>query len=115
MRLGKQYVVPAAVIVLGIGWLLNVQGVLPKVDWIWTCGLAAAGILILAVYGLDKLTGVLGPFLIVSSICALLRQTGRLSADKEIPILTIVLGVLLLIVNVFKVRTPEAMKDEKPG
>ena len=35
-QMQKQYFVPILIIVIGIGWLLNVQGVIPKVDWIWT-------------------------------------------------------------------------------
>ena len=111
--LGKQYVVPILVIVVGIGLLLNVQGIIPQVNWVWTCALAAVGILTLVVGGFDKLTVVVGPFLIVSSICSLLRQTDKLSVDKEVPILTIVLGVLLLIVHVARLPTPEVLKDEE--
>ena len=61
-KLGKQYVIPILVIVVGVGWLLNVQGVIPRVDWIWTCALGAVGVLTLAVGGLDRLTAVVGPF-----------------------------------------------------
>jgi len=98
---------------VGIGWLLNVQGIIPRVDWIWTCALAAVGILTLVVGGFDKLTVVVGPFLIVSSICSILRQTDKLSIEKEVPILTIILGVLLLVVHIVKLPTPEVLKEEK--
>ena len=83
-KLHKQYVVPILVIVVGTGWLLNVQGVIPQVDWIWTCALAAVGILIPAVGGMDKLNAVIGPFLVVSSICSILRQLDRLPIEKEV-------------------------------
>jgi len=112
-KLGKQYVAPILIIVVGIGWLLNVQGIIPRVDWIWTCALAAVGILTLVVGGFDKLTVVVGPFLIVSSICSILRQTDKLSIEKEVPILTIILGVLLLVVHIVKLPTPEVLKEEK--
>ena len=111
-KLNKQYIVPILIIVVGIAWLLNVQGLIPGVDWIWTCALAAVGILTLAVGGFDKLTVVVGPFLIASSFCSLLRQTNRLSVEKEIPILTIVLGVLLLIVYAIKLPTPDILKKD---
>ncbi len=108
----KQYIVPILVIVIGVGWLLNVQGILPKIDWIWTCGLAAAGILTLIIGGLDKLTAVVGPFLIVSSIFSVLRQTDRMTVEQEVPILTIILGVLLLLVNVLKLPSPGILEED---
>ena len=111
----KQYVVPVLVIAVGIGWLLNVQGVFPPVDWLWTGGLAVVGILMLVIGTIDKLKGVLGPFLIIASICSILRQTEKLSVDKEIPVLVIVLGILLVIVNVINLPTPESMKQDKNG
>ena len=100
-------------IVVGAGWLLNVHGVTPKVNWLWTCALAAVGILTLAVGGLDKLTVAVGPFLIASSICSILRQTDKLSVEKEVPILTIVLGVLLLVGHIAKLPTPDVLKDDE--
>ena len=111
----KQYVVPVLVIAVGIGWLLNVQGVFPPVDWLWTGGLAVVGILMLVIGTVDKLKGVVGPFLIIASICSVLRQTETLSIEKEIPILVIVLGILLIIVNVMNLPTPESMKQNENG
>lgn len=111
-RLGKQYVIPILIIVVGIGWLLNVHGVIPKVDWVWSCALCAVGAMTLAVGGIDKLTAVIGPFLIVCSVCSVLRQTERLSVEEEIPILTIVLGVLLLMVHLIKLPAPEVLKED---
>jgi len=105
-KLSKQYVIPIMVIGVGIGWLLNVQGINPKVDWIWTIVLAVAGFLTIAVGGLDKLTFVAGPFLIISSFFSFLRQIGKLSIDKEIPWLTIIFGVLLLVANLIKLPPP---------
>jgi len=112
-KLGKQYVIPVMVIAVGIGWLLNVHDLIPKVDWIWTIVLAAAGILMLTVGGLDKLTFVAGPFLIISSICSVLRQTGRLDLNKEVPILTIIFGVLLLAANMLKLPSPSVTEKKE--
>src|SRR3990172_11371038 len=97
MPLRKRFVVPILVILLGVTWLLNVLKIIPGVDWIWTVGLAAVGILTLAVGGINKLTVVTGPFFMVASVCSILRQTGSLEIDREVPILTIVLGCLLLL------------------
>ena len=66
-------------------------------NWIWTLGLGLAGLMILGMGGLNKLTIVTGPFLIIASVFSILRQTGRMSIDREVPILVIVFGVLMLI------------------
>ena len=109
----KRFVVPILVILLGITWLLNVLNIIPGVDWIWTVGLAAVGILTLAVGGVNKLTVVTGSFFMVASVCSILRQTGRLEIDREVPILTIVLGCLLLLVQFINLPLPEILKPEK--
>jgi hypothetical protein len=113
----KRFIVPLLVIILGVTWLLNVLKIMPGVDWMWTLGLAAVGILTMAVGGLNKLTVVIGPFLLAASVSSLLRQTGRLEIDREVPILTIVLGGLLLLVQLLNLPTPEVLKprdeDEK--
>ncbi len=108
----KGLVAPVLVIVLGVTWLLNVLNVLPRVDWIYTVGLAAVGVLTLMVGGVNKLTAVVGPFLVVASICSLLRQMDALPVDREIPILTIVLGVLMMIAQVVNLPLPEILKTE---
>lgn len=113
MTSGKRFVVPILVILLGVTWLLNVLKIIPGVDWIWTVGLAAVGILTLAVGGVNKLSVVVGPFFMVASVCSILRQTGRLEIDREIPILTIVLGCLLLLVQLINVPLPDILKPEK--
>ena len=109
-KLGKEIVTPVLIIVVGVGWLLNVQGVISDVDWVWTCGLAAAGVLTLGVGGLNKLTAIVGPLLIVASVCSFLRQTGRMSAETEVPILTIALGVFMLIAQLSKLPPSELLK-----
>jgi len=112
VNMGKRLVVPILTIVVGLTWLLNVLEIIPGVDWIWTVGLAAAGILSIAVGGLNRVTIVTGPFLVVASVCSLLRQTGRLAMDREIPILVIVLGVLMLISQLSRLTTPEALRPD---
>jgi hypothetical protein len=112
-KLRKQYIAPILVIIVGIGRLLNVQGIIPKVDWVWTCALATTGILTIVAGGLNKLTVVVGLFLIVGSICSILRQTSKLSIEQEAPILTIALGILLLFVHILKLPTPEIMKNDE--
>jgi hypothetical protein len=72
----KGLVVPVLVIVLGVTWLLNILNVLPGIDWIWTVGLAAVGVLTLLVGGINKFTVVVGPFLMVGSIVFPLAPVG---------------------------------------
>ena len=109
-RLGAQYVIPVLIIVVGVGWLLNLKGVMPRIDWIWTSGMAAAGILTLAAGGIDKLTMVVGPLLLLCSGCSLLRQLDKISAEMEVPIIVIALGVLMVIAYAFKFPSPTLFK-----
>jgi hypothetical protein len=108
----KKLVVPILTIIVGVTWLLNVLGIMPGVDWIWTVGLAAAGIFSIAIGGLNKVTIVTGPFLIVASVCSLLRQTGQLAIDREIPVLVIVFGTLMLISQLSHLPVPEPFREE---
>ena len=103
-------VVPVLIITVGVGSLLSAIGVGPGVDWIWTLGLAVVGILALA-SGIDKVTAVVGPFLLFASVLSVLRQTGRLSVNLEMPMLVIVFGVLMLIARIAPIPTPSWLLD----
>lgn len=106
-------VVSILVIALGVALLLNTLHVIPSVDWIWTGGLGVSGILFIATGGFNKLTFVVGPFLMIASVLSVLRQTGRLSPDIEAPLLIISGGILLLLANLLGLKTPEfAKKDD---
>lgn len=107
----RTLVIPILLIALGTGWLLTTLGVMPGVDWIWTIGLAALGLMTFVVSGFDKVTLVIGPFLIAASALSLLRQTGRLHLDTEIPILVILAGVLLLLIRSPMIPAPKWAKD----
>jgi len=76
----KPILIAVCLIALGTAWLLNNIGVMPGVNWIWTLSLAAVALVILAAAGLDKLTAVVVPLLILASIASVLRQTGKLDA-----------------------------------
>jgi hypothetical protein len=71
--------------------------ILPGVNWVWTIGLAAGGVFVLALGGLNKLSIVVGPFLIIASVFSLLRQRGAINVDHEVPSLVIALGALMLL------------------
>ena len=107
----KQLMSPMLVILVGLAWCLNILNVLPKVDWVWTIGLAAAGIAAL-VSGMNRLTVVVGPFLLLASISSVLRQTGHLPVNLEAPILTMVFGALWTVATAMQVRVPEALVME---
>jgi hypothetical protein len=102
----KTLVVPILLITLGVGWLLTTLGVVPQIDWVWTLGVALVGILTFVTGGFDKVTVVVGPFFLVASLLSILRQTGRLSIDLEIPILVIAAGVLLLLARMNSIPVP---------
>lgn len=114
----KTLLLPALLITIGTGWLLSTLGVAPGIDWVWTLGLAVVGVLTFAVLGIDKVTVVVGPFLLLASGFSILRQTSRLGMDVEIPILVIVAGVLLLIarspaipIPSWIIKDPESVQD----
>lgn len=100
-------VIPILIIVVGVGWLLTAQGFAPGVNWIWTLGLGVIGILTFVVSkGLDKFSVVIGTFFLLASLLSVLRQTGRLTLDIEVPILVISIGVLLLVAQVPVIPKP---------
>lgn len=90
-------VIPFLILAVGIGWLLTNLDVLPNVNFVWPVGLAAAGAITLVVHGINKGSIVLGPFLIVTAVLSVARQTGRISLDIEVPVLVVMLGALLLL------------------
>ncbi|MEM1225298.1 MAG: hypothetical protein AAGJ40_06360 [Planctomycetota bacterium] len=102
----KTLLLPVLMIATGIGWLLSAMNVAPGINWVWTLSLAAVGILTFVISGLDKFTVVFGPLLIGASCLSVLRQTGRLHLDIEVPILVIFVGLLLLIARVRAVPIP---------
>lgn len=110
----KDILVPILIITVGVAWLLSTLGVLPDVIWVWTLGLGMAGVLTFALGGWNKFTVVTGPLLLVASVFSVLRQTGRLDLDHEIPILVITLGVLLLVARSKAIPTPDWVL-EKPA
>ena len=98
--------IPILIIVVGLGWLLTAQGFGPGINWVWTLGLGVIGILTFLLSGFDKVSVVLGPFFLLASLLSVLRQTGNLSLDIEVPVLVISIGVLLLFARLPAVPTP---------
>jgi hypothetical protein len=104
-------VIPLLLITLGVGWLLTTLGIIPDVNWVWTLGVALVGVLSFAFGGVDKVTVVVGPFFMLASCLSLLRQTGRLDVDKEIPLLVIAAGVLMLVARRKSVPAPKWLSE----
>ena len=99
--------VPLLAIGVGTGWLLTALKVVPDIDWIWTVGLAAVGVSAFAIGGIDKVSIVIGTFFILASVLSVMRQSGFLSLNVEVPILVIISGVLMLIVRNPAIPLPE--------
>jgi len=93
----KRFAAPVGVLVLGGAWLMNAFEIVPDIDWIWTAGLAAAGVMTLMIAGLTRMTAVVAPWLLAASGCSILRQAGSLRIGYELPILVLALGVLWLV------------------
>lgn len=111
--MNKKILVPILVIIAGGAWLLNELGIMPGVDWLWSIGLATAGILTIILGKTNKTTIVTGPFLLVAALSSILRQTDRLTLNREIPILIIVLGILMLVAQFIKQPAPKATQPEE--
>ncbi len=99
-------IIPVLIIVVGVGWLLTAQGFGPGINWVWTLGLGVIGILTFVVSGYDKVSVVVGPFFLLASVLAVLRQTGDLRLDVEVPVLVIGIGVLMLVAQLPAVPKP---------
>lgn len=108
----------AGILVMGLGsaWLLNVLDVIPGVDWIWTVGLGMIGVLTLVFGGINRVSVVIGPFLMSASILSILRQTERITEKVEVPTLIIILGALIIVSYMLKVPMPDMLqKDDDPA
>lgn len=102
-----QLIVPVLTIAVGVGWLLTAQGFAPGVNWIWILGLGVIGLLTIVVSkGFDKVSVVLGPFFLLASLLSVLRQTGHLSLNIELPVLVISVGVLSLVAQAPAIPKP---------
>ena len=112
----RTLVIPIVIITVGVGWLLTTLGFAPGIDWIWTLGLAVCGVVTFAAGGWNKVTFVIGFFFIAASVLSVLRQTGRLTLNVEVPVLVILIGVLLLVARSPALPMPDwIIPDGPPG
>jgi hypothetical protein len=105
----------AMTIVVGVGWLLNAMRVIPDIDWIWTGALALIGILALFSSSLNRFSYIVGFFLLLASVMSVLRQTGRVTPNFEVPLLVIGFGLLTLTAELLRLPMPQWMRDPQPG
>ena len=98
-------------VALGGGWLLRSLGFISPVDWAWTLGLAVVSVLTIALSGFDKVSFVVGGFFAVASICSVLRQIGKITAEVEVPALVLTAGILLLIARSNRIPKPRWIEN----
>ena len=107
----KTLILPILLIIVGTGWLLTTLGIAPQINWVWTLSLAIIGCLAFVVDGFNKVTWVVGTFFVITSLLSVVRQTGRITIDTEIPVLVIVSGILVLIARHPAIPNPNWMPD----
>jgi hypothetical protein len=109
----KSLFVSLLITLMGVAWLLNTLDIIPRVDWIWTIGVSGLGILILTLGGWNRISVVVGMFLVFAGTFSILRQTGRMRPEIEVPCLVIVFGALLLTVQLVRVPLPKWLEEAK--
>lgn len=103
-----------AVILIAVGscWLLSTLGGMPRISWLWTPGLGLTGGLIFGLIGLDEVTVVARAFFLLTSLLSVLRQTGRITFDVEVPILVNASGVLLMVARLSVIPKSKWLIDD---
>jgi hypothetical protein len=96
------------IMAIGVGWLLSALNVFPQINWVWILGLGVVGVLVFVISGgVDKVSVVIGPFFIIASLLSILRQSGRMTLDVEVPMLVIAIGALLFVAQLRVVPLPK--------
>lgn len=108
-------VVSWIIIVIGLCGLLENLDFLPGVDWFLVGGLATAGKLLFYLSGLNKVSFVLGLFLVVASLLTIFHQLDLLPSHILLPLLLMVFGGLLLGAFVLRLRMPDCLKPVDEG
>lgn len=102
---------PIALIVLGIGWLVNELNILPQVNWIVILGLIVGGMMILVLEGWNTSTVVKGPLLIAAGVVTFIHQQSQIAWGLLIAILLILAGALLLVARSGQLPPPGGKRD----
>ena len=110
MQSGSKGTVVLALLIIsvGVGWLLTTLAVAPGINWVLTLSLGMIGVLAFVVSGgIDKVSVIVGPFFLLGSVLSILRQSGVLTIDVEVPICVIMIGVLMLVAQLKAIPLPK--------
>ena len=100
-------VVSILIITVGVGWLLSALKVDADINWVWTLGLGVVGILTFVIAGgIDKMSVVLGPWFLAAALLSVPHQKNQINFNIEVAILVILLGVLIFIAQMSRIRKP---------
>jgi len=99
---------PLLIITAGTGWLLNSSAFQPEVDWTFMLLIAMFGIIFM-INGINRISVICGPWLIIASLLYYLRKTAIINDSISWPILVIVLGILMMISRFSNL--PDSPKD----
>lgn len=107
----KRFSVPwfslgTTVMVIGFVSLLASLNYLPDIHWVWVLSLLATGGVSL-LWGLNKVSFVVAGMLFASAVGSVLRQTGAIKLNVEVPILIMIAGALVLVGMFLKLRSPD--------
>lgn len=104
--------IPILIIVIGAGWLLSASA--KELDtglyWLWSIGLAVAGVAVMASRGVDKVSIVIGPFFLLAALLPPLWQGKDLSLDIELAGLVLANGVLMLLAKATAFPEPKRVE-----
>jgi hypothetical protein len=110
----RKYIMPVIITLFGLLWLLDVKGIIPPLNILWTLALFGIGVSTLASSGVNKQSFPWGAFFIVTGLCSVARQMDKLPLRVEIPLLVMLTGVILFI-NQSSLIPPAGPKPPKPG
>jgi hypothetical protein len=99
------FVLGTTVLVVGFISLMSSLNYLPDINWVWVLLLLGMSGVSLTM-GLNKVSFVLAGTFLAASVGSVLRQTGRISLNVEVPVLIMIAGALILVAMVCKLRTP---------
>ena len=92
----KNFLIPIIIILFGVSWLLAEYNLVDVSQTLWTGGLFISGCALLMAKGFNKESFVPGSFLLICAIFSILRAANLITIEKEMPILVIIIGVLLI-------------------
>lgn len=105
-------VIAVLLILFGAFWLFDALHWIRGVRWLWSIGLAACGLLIFGAGGFNKKTWLIGGYMFILCLFSVIRLTGHISLEVEIPSLVISFGALLLVVTLAGHFAPDILGED---